>query len=207
RGAPPPEPGGAERVGAPRHAARSVTRVAFAPPAAAMLTHFTRASGDGGGALDNLVAILRAGVIRGAVRMVRGKQATVCLCDAPLGELNELLRRSNRRRYEPFGIALDKRYAFAAGARPVIYLPWAEAEQLLDDTQMWRVVPLELSNDSLVDWTFEREWRHLGDLTFPAHRSVALVETWRDADEIYDRFDGSPPCLGVLPLRDLFGRS
>ncbi|MGH8010866.1 MAG: hypothetical protein ACREQ4_00035, partial [Candidatus Binataceae bacterium] len=196
-----------ERPNPPRHAAVPMTRAAFAPPAAAMLTHFTRTSGDGCGALDNLVSILRGGVIKGATRMVRGKQEAVCLCDAPLSELNDLMRRANRRRYEPFGIALDKRYAFSAGTRPVIYLPWAEAEQLLDGAQMWRVVPLELSNDSSIDWTFEREWRHLGDLTFPAHRSVALVETWRDADEIYDRFDGSPPCLGVLPLRDLFGHS
>jgi hypothetical protein len=172
-----------------------------------MLTHFTRASAAGGRALDNLISILREGIIRGADRLMPGRQAAVCLCDAPLGELNALLRRANRRRYEPFGIALDKRYAFSAGARPVIYLPLAEAGQLLERSQMWRVVPLELADNEQIDWTFEREWRHLGDLKFPPDRSVALVETWRDAEEIYDRFDGNPPCLGVLPLRDLFGRS
>jgi hypothetical protein len=34
---------------------------------------------------------------------------------------------------------------------------------------------------------------------------VALVESWRDADELYDRFDGSPPCAGVIPIKDLPG--
>jgi len=34
-----------------------------------------------------------------------------------------------------------------------------------------------------------------------------LVENWRDADEIYDRFQGQPPCAGVIPLQELFGTS
>lgn len=176
-------------------------------PSAPMLTHFTRASVDGASALDNLSIILREGVIRGAERMVRGGRAAVCMFDAALTELSSLLKRDNRRRYEPFGIALDKRYAFKAGARPVMYIPWVEAEQMLDAEELWRVVPIDLDCTPPIDWTFEREWRHLGDLTFSADRSVALVETWRDADEIYDRFDGAPPCLGVLPLNDLFGRT
>ena len=38
----------------------------------------------------------------------------------PVRDLHALLDRRNRRRYEPFGIAIEKRYAFRAGARPVI---------------------------------------------------------------------------------------
>ncbi len=86
-----------------------------------MLTHFTRAS-RAGNALDNLMMILDERSVRGATRMVRGKRPVVCLFDAPLGELRRLLDRHNRRRYEPFGIAVNKRYAFQMGARPVIYL-------------------------------------------------------------------------------------
>ena len=41
-----------------------------------------------------------------------------------------------------------------------------------------------------VDWTSEREWRVRGDLALPPRGAVALVESWRDADEIYERFDG-----------------
>ena len=48
---------------------------------------------------------------------------------------------------------------------------------------------------------FEREWRVRGrPAAARARGAVALVETWRDADEIYDRFDGHPPCAGVIPL-------
>ena len=66
----------------------------------AMLTHFTRPS-RAGDATDNLAAILRAGVICGSSRMVRGGGRAVCLFDAALNELRELLVRDNRRRYEP----------------------------------------------------------------------------------------------------------
>jgi hypothetical protein len=173
-------------------------------PSTTMLTHFTRrtAAGD---ALDNLAAILRARTIQGSSRMVRTRRAVVCLFDAPLAELNRLLLPVNRRRYEPFGIALDKRYAFGMGARPVIYLPWHEASEMLADEEWWRVVAIGLDHNPPLDWTFEREWRVPDQIPLPARGAVALVETWRDVDELYDRFGGAPPCDGIIPLKDLFG--
>jgi hypothetical protein len=173
-------------------------------PSTAMLTHFTRRS-TGGDALDNLVTILRAGTIRGSSRMVRTKRAVVCLFDAPLSELNRLLVHNNRRRYQPFGIAVDKRYAFGMGARPVIYMPWSEACRMLDEQELWRVVAIDLAKTPPLDWTFEREWRVPDQLRLPAQGAVALVETWRDVDDLYERFDGAPPCAGIIPLKDLFG--
>lgn len=173
-------------------------------PSAAMLTHFTRRSA-GSDAMDNLVAILRAGMIRGSTRMVRTRRAVVCLFDAPLSELDQLLVRNHQRRYEPFGIAMDKRYAFAMGARPVIYMPWPEACQMLDREELWRVVAIDLGQTPPLDWTFEREWRIAEHLKLPAQGAVALVQTWRDVEDLYDRFRGAPPCAGIIPLRDLFG--
>ncbi len=179
-------------------------RAALQLPSAAMLTHFTRRSAEGD-AMDNLVAILRTRVIRASRRMVRTSRAVVCLFDAPWTELNRLLTRDNRRRYEPFGIAIDKRYAFAIGARPVIYLPWREACQMLNEQELWRVVAIDLEQTPPLDWTFEREWRTPGQLPLPQQGAVALVESWRDVDELYDRFAGTPPCAGIIPLRELFG--
>jgi hypothetical protein len=99
-------------------------------PSAPILTHFTRASKTSS-ALDNLLVILDGGIVRGARRMIRGGRPAVSLYDPSFPELGGLLSRRNRRRYEPFGIAIDKRYAFRLAARPVIYLPWREAEELL----------------------------------------------------------------------------
>lgn len=172
-------------------------------PGAGMLTHFTRASHPAA-ALDNLSAILSAGIIRASTRMIRNKRPAICFFDAPLEHLARVLNNNARRRYEPFGIAVNKRYAFRMGARPVIYLPWSEAEAILPADELWRVVTLDLGRRPAVDWSFEHEWRMAGDLQFGARDAVVLVEDWRDADEIYDRFDGHPPCAGVLPLKSLF---
>jgi hypothetical protein len=168
-----------------------------------MLTHFTRASHPSA-AIDNLVGILTAGVIRASTRMIRTRRPVVCFFDAPFEHLARVLDRTSRRRYEPFGIAVNKRYAFELGARPVIYLPWLEAVALLPRAELWRVVSLDMERQPAIDWTFEREWRMAGDLGLAAAETVVLVEDWRDADEIYERFDGHPPCAGVLPLKSLF---
>ncbi len=76
---------------------------------------------------------------------------------------------------------------------------------MLPEAELWRVMALDLGRTPPVDWTFEREWRVRDRLALPERGAVALVETWRDVDEIYDRFDGTPPCAGVVPLEDLFG--
>jgi hypothetical protein len=167
------------------------------------LTHFTR-SRAGASALDSLAAILRGQVIRASRRMVRGGTSVVCLFDLRLEELKELLKPANRRRYQPCGLAIDRRYAFMRGARPVIYLPAGEAQRLLAAQELWRAVSLDLARRPGVDWTFEREWRLPGDLVLCPSQTVVLVESWRDADEVYERFDGQPPCAGVIPLRGIF---
>ncbi len=101
----------------------------------------------------------------------------VCMFDVPIAELRTILDRRNRRRYEPFGIAVDKRYAFTMGARPVIYMPWREAEKILAPEESWRVVSLEIDKTPPIDWSFEREWRVAGDL---AVRAAAGGRAGRD---------------------------
>jgi hypothetical protein len=169
-----------------------------------MLTHFTRTSRDGS-ALDHLLTILREGQVRGSARMIPGKHPVVCLFDGPIADLGRILTPANRRRYQPFGVAIDKRYAFIMGARPVIYISLTEGRRLLPLDELWRVVAIDLERTPQVDWTFEREWRLSGDLPITAQGAVALVETWQDVAEVYDRFDGAPPCAGVIPLKNLFG--
>jgi hypothetical protein len=169
-----------------------------------MSTHFTGAAGSRN-AIDHLEAILCGSVIRGATRLIRAKRSLVCRFDATAGELGRLLVRSNRRRDEPFGVALDKRYAFAMGARPVLYVPWREARLILEEEEWWRVAAIDRENIPPIDWSCEREWRAAGDLPRPAHAAMALVQNWPDADELYDRCDGGPPCAGEIPIKGLPG--
>jgi hypothetical protein len=95
-----------------------LARTPIKPPDGGMLTHFTRASHPAA-ALDNLAAILGAGMIRASIRMIRTKRPVICFFDAPFEYLARVLDPRARRRYEPFGIAVSKRYAFKMGARPV----------------------------------------------------------------------------------------
>lgn len=49
---------------------------------------------------------------------------------------------------------------YKKGGRPVIYDQTIEAKKYLPESQHWRIVNFDLSNDDrLVDWTHEREWR------------------------------------------------
>jgi hypothetical protein len=43
----------------------------------------------------------------------------------------------------------------------------------------------------------------LGDLPIKPELAVALVASWRDVDDIYERFNGKPPCAGVIPLGEV----
>ena len=182
---------------------RPIPSALMAPP---MLTHFTRAS-KSQSAIDNLRGILADGVIRSTRRMVRSNDPAVCFFDLRISELEPLLARRNRRRYGPFGIATERRYAFRLGARPVIYLPWREAREAVVQGESWRVVSVDFDRIRPADWTFGRGWRMRGDLPLDPTRCAALVESWRDADEVYEHFDGHPPCAGVIPLKELFRKS
>src|SRR5205823_13313884 len=133
----------------------------------------------------NLITILKEGRVRAGSGMIRGNLRVVCLFDVALPEFEKILDRRNRRRYESFGVAVDKRYAFKMGARPVIYLPAHEAKRLLPAEELWRVVRLDMDRAPAIDWTFEREWRLNGDLPLDPRHSVTLVADWRDADEVY----------------------
>jgi hypothetical protein len=67
-------------------------------------------------------------------------------------------------------------------------------------------VSFEMDKNPVVDWTFEREWRVAGDLRIDLGLAAALVETWKDVDEIFERFDGHPPCAGVIPIAEMFNQ-
>jgi hypothetical protein len=86
-------------------------------------------------------------------------------------------------------------------------LPRREAEELLAPKEQWRVVAIEMDRTLAVDWTHEREWRAIGDLELEPRCFSALVASWRDADVIFERFEGRPPCAGVISLDAILRRS
>ena len=105
-----------------------------------------------------------------------GYTKAVCFQDAPLTSIcqnvffEQKQREQNNQykiRYRAFGLMFEKSYAFAKGARPVIYEKASQAKEFLPKNQWWRIVNLNLEDkENIIDWTHEREWRCPGDFEF-----------------------------------------
>jgi hypothetical protein len=150
------------------------------------LVHLTRST-DTLKVRDVLLKILKDKKLIGSSTdsgFICGNKRAVCFQDAPLYSISqnvyyEQLRRENDKnykiRYLAFGLAFPKEYLYRKGARPVIYEKTEIAKKMLPPEEWWRIVRLDLSDDSnFVDWTHEREWRLPGDLSFKLNQ-VTLV--------------------------------
>lgn len=142
------------------------------------LVHLTKGN-DTMSAGQVLFKILKEGKLKGSTTssgFICGDIEAVCLQDTPLYSLAQnvyfeqgLIKegKSNKTRYTAFGIRFEKRFVYKKGGRPVIYDRIKDAKKYLPDTEWWRIVNLELSNDeNIIDWTHEREWRVPKELTF-----------------------------------------
>jgi len=102
--------------------------------------------------------------------------------DVPYGGLKRLLTTENTSRYEPYGVSINRAYAIAHDARPVLYLSPEEQRQLpIKRKDLSRVVTLkydfreeadEVTPIRRSDWTHEREWRAPGSFRLPNNCAV-----------------------------------
>lgn len=111
-------------------------------------------------AFEMLKLILSEGIIKGGFGFIKGPNKAVCFSEIPLSSLNHFAKpEPEKARYRFYGICINKKAAFEAGARPVIYLPDDEGDWI-PSNEKWRHVRFEYGS---VDFTFEREWRKKGD--------------------------------------------
>jgi len=166
-----------------------------------LLFHFTRTpeeatvswSTPGGGeatttssALAVLTKILYEGALRGTSTWTYG-QKCVCFTEAPITEFNSVFSlvaiaasQQERPRYEPYGVAVNKKWLFEKGGRPVIY-DEPDAFQSLSRDLQYRFVPYNPLKG--VDFTWEREWRIKTDaLRLDPRQALVIVPT---ADEAF----------------------
>lgn len=147
------------------------------------LVHFTKDS-ELGSAYDVLRRIIRSKTLLGSSRHRRGGWKCVCFSEAPLGALEHgLINSTGFTRYSPYGLQFEKEWIFSMGGRPVIYQPGREFTQL-SKTHQWRHMTLELGS-SVVDFTWEREWRlPCTELRFSEHQVTVVLPD----DKARDRF-------------------
>lgn len=173
------------------------------------LIHLTKNTeeDDNYSAYDNLINILKTGEIWGSNNSGfikgRGNKAT-CFMDIPFSSLKYVLNEENSSpthpRYEPYGIFVEKNYAYKKGVRPVLYLSDEEVSDLkLPHEELWRVVKLEVHNRDWVSWVHEREWRCKGDFKLPHKENCTfsfklgvLVKTYQDVIKLQEEIRKCP---------------
>lgn len=142
-------------------------------------------------ALAALWRITRSGRLMAGSDFVRGRTPVVSLTAVPLSEIGRLRTyRSHLGRwdFEPYGICIRRDWLERRGTRPVRY----------GDEALWKSLaaaerPFFQKSDShtasgkLIDWTVEREWRHVGDLTLdgiPADAALLFVASEAEARQL-----------------------
>lgn len=160
-------------------------------------------------AFEVLKEVLASGVIRGSDRTgyIKGSRTAACFTEVPLSAVHHIASEpgTELRKYRYYGIALSKRAVFAAGGRPVIYVPDEEGGWIPDD-EKWRQVRFEAeAEDWRVNWTHEREWRVPGQLDLGNVPELhVLVWSTAEAEEIR-ALDGpvSGRIASILPMQKL----
>ncbi|MHB8276469.1 MAG: hypothetical protein ACYDIA_02290 [Candidatus Humimicrobiaceae bacterium] len=190
-----------------------------------LLFHFTRAPegkfivaktrvgelGMSASAYSVLNKILYEESLKGSSKWTYGKNC-ICFTEAPIIEFNSIFTLNEiassikeRPRYEPFGIAVSKKWLYEKGGRPVIY-DHPDNINLLPDDLKYRFVPYDPVNG--IDYTWEREWRMNADfLKLDPKHTLVVVPTSEEAFNIvyefadmkpdYDYADGEEYIIGA----------
>jgi hypothetical protein len=132
--------------------------------------------------VDVLLRIVCQRRLRAAGHLIPGQVPAVCFsarCPLAATALRTFRPHLRRWDYEPYGVAIDRAWLVAAGARPVEYL---EASEPATPFQQIRYSGTQL--DLRVDWSEEQEYRLLGDLDLrriPPGRLFWFVATRQEA--------------------------
>jgi len=152
------------------------------------LVHLTKAPSNNK-VVDVMFQILKEETLRGSTTnkgFIVGKNRAVCFQDTPIHSVaqncwfEQKLRENNeqvKRRYTASGFLFPKQEVYKYGGRPAVYDKTEDAKQYLPETEWWRIVNFDISdNDAFIDWTHEREWRVKGDFKFNL-KDVTLLFT------------------------------
>lgn len=168
-----------------------------------LLFHFTRSIepnkvsmsfGDGitqhmdGSASAVLRKILHEEKLLGTSNWTYGEN-TICFTESPIQEFNSIFSLASiassleeRPRYEPYGIAVSKKWLFEKGGRPVIY-DQGDAILHYPKELLYRFVPYDPTDGP--DFTWEREWRiNTKELQLDPKHTLVVVPTAEEAFEL-----------------------
>ena len=153
-----------------------------------LLFHFTRGA-DGKSASSILDLILRGGKLRGTSNWSKPDKV-VCFTESPIQEFNAIFSLSSiansdheHPRYEPYGIAVSKKWLYKQGGRPVIY-DSKESQNEYSGALSYRFVPYNPECEDK-DYTWEREWRiKTNELNLDPTSTLVIVPSAEEAFDI-----------------------
>jgi hypothetical protein len=156
-----------------------------------LLFHFTRRKDDIESASSVLYKILNEGKLRGTSKQ-KDSDKFVCFTEAPIQECNSIFSLvsiatlpEHLPRYEPYGVAVSKKWLYEQGGRHVIY-DHPNARSDFSKSQLYRFAPY----DPLIgkDFTWEREWRIKTDelLLDPSYTLVVVPSSEEAFKIVYD---------------------
>ena len=154
-----------------------------------------------------LAEILNSGVLRGNGKW-SGGEPVVCFTEAPIAESANIFAlrgletcASDQLRYEPYGVAVSKKWLYSQGGRPVIYDGDATAE-LLPNELRYRFVKYDPSHAPDLSW--EREWRvRTSELTLDAMQTLVVVPSTNEA--FHFTYDFAAPEASCSEVGDVDG--
>lgn len=132
-------------------------------------------------AWDTLLRIVCQQRLRASGRLIPGQQPVVCFsgrCPAETAARRTFRPHLRRWDYEPYGVAIDRRWLMDHGARPVEYLEAGEPDNHFQQPRYSRGSPA-----TRIDWSLEQEFRWEGDLDLRRIPTEALFYFVRTAVE------------------------
>jgi hypothetical protein len=135
-------------------------------------------------AFNTLRNMAEEGIIRASSEKIRDALEVVGFTESSprevLGQMRWLPKRVNWN-FEPYGVAISKKAVSSIGIRPVIYGYDDDYERLANADRPY----FQSRGQKDVDWSMEREWRHIGDLDLskiPPEDLMFLVWCIEEAD-------------------------
>ena len=164
------------------------------------LVHLTKEQGSVDGE-DVMLKILNDNVINGSGRngFIVGNTKAACFQDVPLTAVcqncwyEQKYREKNTKtkvRYEPIGFLVEKTHVYRQGGRPVIYDKTDIAKTYLPTNEYWKIVNFDLDSDeNIIDWTHEREWRVPDKFQLDLKTTVLLFANDGDVRKFIEKCD------------------
>jgi len=137
---------------------------------------------------------------------ISSKFNVACFTETPLNQLHRLVRAIPGRSvvFEPFGFCFKKQFLVEKGAQQAIYINSYGGNRWLKGSAMslfnrcvkdgdlaepdWRLLPFINAMHEKYDFSWEREWRVLGDLDFKRSDIVCVILPSEGHDDLKETF-------------------